>query len=207
MVNNGIRGSCFDDYAWHLAKHLQVRALRVTDAPRRVCRANGVKLVMTYEARIVELFENDFSPAHAVCAMQDGDRWTFHRSGPAMPVESSFELGARNARHRFTRENLRALLAAHGAPILTPEPLGTAGAYYLLREDVEPGRSLAARDLHRPAHHFLVYGLQLAAHLHQHPQFAARVIACLERTAALDPQVVGEVEPHLVAARQLIGKD
>jgi hypothetical protein len=208
FMNNETGGSDYADHAIHLCQRLSVRTARVVDVPSRIVSTRTGREALSYEARILEMYQNGNLLRSVACA-NDGGRWTFQCAGEPHPLEQTFEYQARRKRDRFTPANLKALLEAFGFPFPDLNAIASVGHYVLVREQlldsayrekVEAGACTPAqRD--DPGFGYYRRGLIWVPHMQTH---AESVIIDFERAVRLNPAYEPLVQKHLQRAREVI---
>jgi hypothetical protein len=208
IVNNSKNGSDFNDYCMGWSRAVRSRALRVVDRASKVWNRDSLRVVMTYEARIVELYEGGAYPLRAITCANDGGRWVWHVSGDPLPVETGFSFDAKKVKDRFTRENLRTFLTSLSAPPVDPEAFLRSKSFSLVEETYRSaewmGRIREAActesDLDNPAHGYYQRGLGWMEHLATHFSSA---IADFEKALEIDPGFEEKIRPHLERAHRI----
>jgi hypothetical protein len=208
FINNQQAGSDFADYTVHVSRKLCARTARAVDSPARSSGVGTNGEVLTYETRILEVYQ-DGEFVRSVACMNDSGRWIFESAGEPLPVEQTFNYHARRKRDRFTCANLKALLDAFGFPFPDIEAVANIGFYVLVREQLlnsafaERVEAQACTPAQRddPAFGYYRRGLGWVAHMQSH---AESVLADLERAAQLNPAYEPLVEKHLERAREVI---
>jgi len=208
IVNNSKNGSDFNDYGMGWSRAMRSRALRVVDRPPKVWNRGSLRVVMNYEARIIELYEGGAYPLRAITCANDGGRWVWHVSGDPLPVEAGFRYSSRKVKDRFTRENLRSFLTSLSAPPLDPEAFLRSKSFSLVEETYRSGEwmgrirgaACTESELDNPAHGYYQRGLGWMEHLGTH---FSRAIADFEKALEIDPGYEEKIRPHLERAYRI----
>lgn len=104
--DNGARGPDPSGPVPILAMRLGTTGIRATTIPHTVDRvADGC-----YGANIFEMFDETGAVLRSVYCANDGGKWRFGQSGPALRAEDQAEYSVKRVRDRFTEESLRRLL-------------------------------------------------------------------------------------------------
>lgn len=209
IVNNSKNGSDFNDYCMGWSRAVRSRALRVVDRAPKVWKRGSLRVVMNYEARIVELYDGGAYPLRGVTCANDGGRWVWHVSGDPLPVETGFSYDAKKVKDRFTRENLRAFLTSLSAPPVDPEAFLRCKSFSLIEETYRSsewmGRIREAAcpeaEIDNPARGYYQRGLGWMEHLATHFSSA---IADFEKALEIDPGYEERIRPHLERAYRII---
>jgi hypothetical protein len=208
IVNNSKNGSDFSDYCMGWSRAVRSRALRVADRTSKVWTKGSLRVVMNYEARIVELYQGGAYPLRSITCANDGGRWVWHVSGDPLPVETGFSYHAKRVKDRFTRENLRSFLTSLPAPAVDPDTFLRCRSFSLVEETYRSaewmGRILRAActetELDNPAHGYYERGLGWMEHLEV--QFPS-AIADFEKALEIDPGYEERIRSHLERAYRL----
>ena len=201
-------GSDYHDYASQISAKLSRRVARVVDRPARTWGDSNSPEVQTYEARILEVYENG-ALVRGVTCMNDGGRWTFHCAGAQHPVEESFDYQARKKSSRFTSANLRELVKAFGFPLPDIEALSNAGRYLLMHEQLlnpeyrarVEANACTPAERDDPAFGFYRRGMGWIPQMQTH---AESIVADFGRAVRLNPSYEPLVREHLERAREII---
>ena len=209
VLTNHRHGSDFSDDQYWAARALRVRTIRVVDSSARWWRRGALRERLAYEARILELHGPDDSILRSIACADDGDRWVFETSGSPLPIETSFDYDAPRKKDRFTRSNLRALLADLGPGTLTDRAFLEAPRFALLAERWSDARgaqieaeACSLEEADDPAFGYYRRGMSYVAHLETH---ATSVIADFERAIKIDPEYEPRVREYLREARRIAG--
>ena len=209
FINNAKQGSEFSDYATHIAKKLRTCTARVVDKPARTWSHGNHTEVLTYEARILEVFADSGERLRSVACANDGGRWVYESSGEPLLIEKQFNGQARKKKDRFTSSNLRTLAMEYGFPCPDFEAIQNAGEYVLLEEqllnpewarDVE-ARACSVEQRNDPAFQYYQRGLTWLDHIDTH---AHSLITDFERAVQLNPSYGPTLEKHIQRAMEII---
>ena len=211
ILTNHRAGSDFSDHQLWAANVLSVRTVRVVDSDARWWRRGPRRERLGYEARIFELHGPDDATIRSIACADDGDRWVFETFGEPLAIEATFDYDAPRKKDRFTRGNLRALLAAIGAEPLTGGSLLGALRFGLLSEELmDPAWRERVRDqacsleeADDPAFGYYRRGLTWVPHMRTH---ATSVIADFERAVEIDPTYEPRVRAFLQEAHRIVGR-
>jgi hypothetical protein len=215
LVNNLRGGSDFADDMYFVSDICRARVCRVVDQDGGWRTIGDYRVRSGYPARIFELVEpgrTSFGDvARSIHAMLDGDRWDFAASGERrLPIEETFDYGARLKRDRFTSENLDALLASLGVEPPVVEAFETTARVFLVAARLEnrSWRKAVEADAQTPAqaddpgYAYLQRGLDWIPFMKTH---ASSVVWDLTRAVLLNPELSEQARPHLDAARRRLG--
>lgn len=206
-VNNDRNGSTFADDQYRWGPAARTTTIRVVDQEPRVWKRGGLRETLAWEARLVEVRDAEGRGIRTVSCMNDGGRWTWDVTGKPLPVEAGFPYGAKRIKDRFTRDHLRAFLAAVPAPPLDAGAFLACRSFALLEETYRNAdwaariRKAACTEAERddPAHGYYQRALGWMEHLGTH---AASAIADFERALKLNPAYEERIRPHLERARR-----
>jgi len=208
FTNNRRDGPDFADYVYHVSLRLHTRAARVVNHPARVRTIGGERERLSYEARMLVVYDDGEHVRSMACA-DDSGRWTSESHGDPLPVEEAFDPAARRKKDRFTSANLRALVAAYGLPYPELESFVNADQYLLMYERHLPEAWERRIEEHActpeqrddPAWGYYQRGLGWLPFMDTH---AASVVADFERAVRLNPAFEPLVRKHLKRARRIV---
>ena len=204
-LNNSKNGSDFREYQDGWCRAVRARTLRVVDQDPVVRK----RVVLAYEARIVELYDASARIVRIVTCMNDGGRWAWHVSGDPLPVEAGFPFDARKVKDRFTRSHLRTWIHSLGAPAVDAAAFLNCRSFSLVEETYKNAdwmariraKACTEEELLEPAHGFYERGLTWMDNLETH---ATSAITDFERALEINPAYESRVRPHLDRAYRFV---
>ncbi len=116
-IDNGAQGTDAVSVTSYLAQQIGCRGLRVTVVPNTIRRHEDT-WQGRYGATVLEIYgpENTYflNYIRAICALNDGGRWSFDTGGTPLPFEDLERYKARRIKDRFTPEMLHDYLIELG---------------------------------------------------------------------------------------------
>lgn len=198
FVNNSRNGSDYADYTYSFPRHLGCRFARIVNSKSRVWKRDKLRMVMSHEARIFDLHDQDGAIIRCVQCVADGGRWTFATSGTPHPIESTFPYDVKRKANRFAEEHLKLLASAYELTLPTAATFLNAGRYLLFSENVPWNRpTCTIEEADDPAYWMYLSGMGFVKHLSTH---ASSALQMFERCLEFNPEYESKVRDHINAA-------